>query len=387
MSTRPRNRRQLIVEAAGKVFSERGYHAASMEQIAADVGITAAALYRHFPGKYDLFRDCANLLIDHLLEAVSDLPDDADLERVLRTIAELTVDHRSYGGIYRWESRYLGAEDLQEIRGKVDRVVRRVVAAAGGAPDPSPHDRLRAVAALGAIGSITTHHATMARRRLVGLLTEAGLRVIDTDVAALPRTDPSRTDRSRVGPAEEPPAPRTRSAEILAAAIPLFARDGFANVTLGHIAEVVGVAPSALYRHYPSKVDILAAACLQAATMLDQSVREALRDPGDATGAVAALARAYVGYSFRHHLLTQVGTAEIAGLPDPLRTQLVRAQREHVAVWEDHLLAAREELDPRQARVLVHAGLGVVAESGRLLHWQDGNEEIVTALLMRALGL
>ncbi|MFE7227984.1 TetR/AcrR family transcriptional regulator, partial [Nocardioides sp. NPDC057577] len=360
MSTRPRNRRQLIVEAAGKVFSERGYHAASMEQIAADVGITAAALYRHFPGKYDLFRDCANLLIDHLLGAVSDLPDDADLERVLRTIAELTVDHRSYGGIYRWESRYLVTEDLQEIRVKVDRVVRRVVAAAGGAPDPSADDRLRAVAALGAIGSITTHHATMARRRLVDLLTEVGIRVIGTDLAALPRTDPSR-----VQPVEEPPASRTRSAEILAAAIPLFARDGFANVTLGHIAEVVGVAPSALYRHYPSKVDILAAACLQAATMLDQSVREALRDPGDATGAVAALARAYVGYSFRHHLLTQVGTAEIAGLPEPLRTQLIRAQREHVALWEDHLVAARDDLDPRAAWVEVHAGRGVVAASGR----------------------
>jgi AcrR family transcriptional regulator len=43
-ATRPRNRRQLIVEAAGQVFSERGYHAASMEEIAARVGISAAAL-------------------------------------------------------------------------------------------------------------------------------------------------------------------------------------------------------------------------------------------------------------------------------------------------------------------------------------------------------
>lgn len=48
-ATRPRNRKQLIVEAAVRVFSEHGYHAASMEKIAAGVGITAAALYRHFP--------------------------------------------------------------------------------------------------------------------------------------------------------------------------------------------------------------------------------------------------------------------------------------------------------------------------------------------------
>ena len=40
---------------AGRVFSERGYHAASMDGNAATVGITAAALYRHFPNKYALF--------------------------------------------------------------------------------------------------------------------------------------------------------------------------------------------------------------------------------------------------------------------------------------------------------------------------------------------
>lgn len=60
-ATRPRNRRQLIVEAAGRVFGEHGYHAASMEKIAAAVGITAAALYRHFPNKYALFAECADV--------------------------------------------------------------------------------------------------------------------------------------------------------------------------------------------------------------------------------------------------------------------------------------------------------------------------------------
>ncbi len=43
--------------------------------------------------------------------------------------------------------------------------------------------------------------------------------------------------------------PPTRRAEILAAAVPLFARDGFAEVTNGQIAEAVGLTPSAIYRH------------------------------------------------------------------------------------------------------------------------------------------
>ena len=71
-AVRPRNRRQLIVDAAGRVFSQRGYHAASMEEIAAGVDITAAALYRHFPNKYALFAECANVMVDRLVAALRD---------------------------------------------------------------------------------------------------------------------------------------------------------------------------------------------------------------------------------------------------------------------------------------------------------------------------
>ncbi len=73
------------------------------------------------------------------------------------------------------------------------------------------------------------------------------------------------------------PVPRTRRAEILAASVPLFARNGFANVTNGQIARAVGLTPSALYRHYPGKIDILAAACLQAAALLAQGVERSLQ--------------------------------------------------------------------------------------------------------------
>lgn len=73
-AARPRNRRQLIVEAAGRVFSERGYHRASMEEIAAGVGITAAALYRHFPNKYALFAECADVMAQGLVAALDEVP-------------------------------------------------------------------------------------------------------------------------------------------------------------------------------------------------------------------------------------------------------------------------------------------------------------------------
>ncbi|MET8847924.1 TetR/AcrR family transcriptional regulator [Amycolatopsis sp. NPDC004625] len=377
-AVRPRNRRQLIVEAGATLFSERGYHAASMEEIAARVGITAAALYRHFPNKYALFAECANVMADRLVAALGDVPEDAGLPDVLAAVTRVTVAHRASGGVYRWEARYLERADRGLLRAKFTSVVGRVADAVRRA-HPWPGEQLRAVAALGAIGSVTMHHTSIAQRRAETLLQDAALRVAATAPAA----------HGRVVELPAAPVPRTRRSEILAAAVPLFERDGFATVTNGRIAEAVGLVPSALYRYFPGKADILAAACLQAAGLLAQAVEHNLRGTAGPHDALAALTAAYVAYSFEHHALTSVADAEIAGLPPALRRPVVAAQREHIAVWEQHLREARPELDARQARVLVHAGFGVVVEAGRSLRWADRPEHraAIAALFASALGL
>ncbi|MFI7004934.1 TetR/AcrR family transcriptional regulator [Streptomyces sp. NPDC050145] len=380
-AARPRNRKQLIVGAAGRVFSERGYHAASMEEIAAAVGITATALYRHFPNKYALFAACANVMADRLVATLDEVPSGADLAEVLGAVTRVAVEHRTSGGLYRWEARYLDAEDRRLLKGKFARVVGRVTECVRR-EHPRPGAQVRAVAALGVIGSITQHHNSIARRRLEEVLLASALRVAATTPAQA-----VRAPRPVGLPAQ--PVPRTRRAEILAAAVPLFARDGFAKVTNGQIAQAVGLAPSALYRHYATKVDILVAACLQAAGLLAQAVDRSLDEVTDPSEAVVALASAYVGYSFEHTGLISVAEAEVAGLPDDLRQPLILAQREHIAVWEQQLRLARPELDARQARVLVHAGFGVVVEAGRRLRWQDSpdHRSHITTLVVRALGL
>ncbi|ADJ45089.1 TetR family transcriptional regulator [Amycolatopsis mediterranei S699] len=378
-AVRPRNRRQLIVEAGAAVFGERGYHAASMDEIAARVGITAAALYRHFPNKYALFAACANVMADRLVAALAEVAPDASLAEIFAAVTRVTVAHRETGGVYRWEARYLEREDRRLLAGKFADVVERV-AAAVRREHPWPGEHLRAVAALGAIGSVTTHHNAMAQRRVGELLRAAALRVAATGPAAA---------HAPLVEIPAPPVPRTRRSEILAAAVPLFERDGFATVTNGRIAEAVGLVPSALYRYFPGKADILAAACLQAAGLLAQAVEHNLRGTTDPHGALSALTATYVAYSFEHSALNSVANAEIAGLPDGLRRPLVAAQREHIAVWEQHLREARPDLDARQARVLVHAGFGVVVEAGRRLRWADRPEHraAVAALLVSALGL
>jgi AcrR family transcriptional regulator len=56
--SRPRlsseKRRGVILESAARVFAERGYHAASISQIARAAGITKPVIYHHFASKQEL---------------------------------------------------------------------------------------------------------------------------------------------------------------------------------------------------------------------------------------------------------------------------------------------------------------------------------------------
>ncbi len=47
--------RKKIVDAAYGFFLKKGYHATTMGEIAASLGVTKPALYQYFPGKEDLY--------------------------------------------------------------------------------------------------------------------------------------------------------------------------------------------------------------------------------------------------------------------------------------------------------------------------------------------
>lgn len=50
-------RRALLREAAS-AFTRKGFHAASLDDIAQKLGVTKAALYHYFPSKHALLREC-----------------------------------------------------------------------------------------------------------------------------------------------------------------------------------------------------------------------------------------------------------------------------------------------------------------------------------------
>src|SRR5689334_5470100 len=54
-SARRGTARERLLDAASTLFAERGYHAASVDQIVAAAGVTKGALYGHFASKQELF--------------------------------------------------------------------------------------------------------------------------------------------------------------------------------------------------------------------------------------------------------------------------------------------------------------------------------------------
>ncbi|WP_396902079.1 TetR/AcrR family transcriptional regulator [Mycolicibacterium sp.] len=124
--------------------------------------------------------------------------------------------------------------------------------------------------------------------------------------------------------ADQPAAPRpargTRPANrrslVLAAAADLFYRKGYAQVSMKEIAEAVGVGASALYRHFPSKQDLLHAVVGDALGVVDALLGRLLADPTvDLTAEVART-------MLEHRAIGILWHAEARHLSDDARTQL-----------------------------------------------------------------
>lgn len=67
----PERRRPLVLDAALRLFAERGYRGTSMEAIAAAAGVTKPVVYECFPGKEPLFRALLEREEQRLLDAVA----------------------------------------------------------------------------------------------------------------------------------------------------------------------------------------------------------------------------------------------------------------------------------------------------------------------------
>lgn len=115
------------------------------------------------------------------------------------------------------------------------------------------------------------------------------------------------------------------------AALELVAERGARGFTLAEAARRAGVSPSAPYRHFAHRDDLLAALAINGFRVLGQVVEQALRDSCN----VADLAAAYVGFA----------------LQDPARFEVMSTSRFDKEAQQE-LLAETEKLKEQIARIV-----------------------------------
>ncbi len=107
--------RQGILEAAARIFSEKGFHATSMQDIADAVQLQKASLYHHFASKQEILveiLDQALDLINDRLELVrsQDLSADEKLRQAMVSYIQAVTENQNLAAVLLLELRTLDPE-------------------------------------------------------------------------------------------------------------------------------------------------------------------------------------------------------------------------------------------------------------------------------------
>jgi AcrR family transcriptional regulator len=123
-------RRELITEAAGRLFGERGYDGTRLDDIAAAAGVTKPVLYRHFDSKRDLYLALLSRHRDDLPTFVGVMPDGGTLGERLRAVLEDWLEYVETHS-YAWQMLFRdtgGGPDVRAFRREVHAHARAVLA-------------------------------------------------------------------------------------------------------------------------------------------------------------------------------------------------------------------------------------------------------------------
>jgi AcrR family transcriptional regulator len=137
---RPPERRVLIVEAAGRLFGERGYDGTRLDEVAAAAGVTKPVLYRHFSDKTALYLALLERHRDDLGSFAGAIPATGTLEQRLRVVIEIWLDYVQ-AHAYAWKMLFRdsgGGPEIQAFRDDVHARARAVLVDILRAISPSP---------------------------------------------------------------------------------------------------------------------------------------------------------------------------------------------------------------------------------------------------------
>ncbi len=123
-------REQLILEIAGDVFARDGYHAASMDEISRQAGVSKPMLYAYFGSKeglYVAYIDCTGQQLVERLQRTFAGPGQASVHLRVSEFLEFVEHHRNG-----WKILFSEASSSRPVAEEVAQLRRRITSAVTG---------------------------------------------------------------------------------------------------------------------------------------------------------------------------------------------------------------------------------------------------------------
>jgi AcrR family transcriptional regulator len=185
-------RREVILESAARLFSQRGYPGTGIDDIGAAAGITGPGVYRHFDNKNDLLGEVVRRAVDRVVEGATAVVAEGDtdwevLEALARNMVVNVLDDRAGWAVVVREQRHLDAAS-QRALGRAHRIhiEEWVHALAGARPDLGDADvRVIVHGVLGVVAPFALREADgPGRARTIELVTESAMAVMRHTIPA-----------------------------------------------------------------------------------------------------------------------------------------------------------------------------------------------------------
>jgi AcrR family transcriptional regulator len=118
--------RDEILKASAHIFSEKGFHAASMQDIADAVSLQKASLYHHFPSKQDILVALLDRALDIIIERLEEvaekpLPPTEKLQQAMTTYLIALAENQDLASVLLLEYRSLEPEFRKQHYPRRDR--------------------------------------------------------------------------------------------------------------------------------------------------------------------------------------------------------------------------------------------------------------------------
>ena len=162
----PGGSRNAIVDAAERLFLERGFGSVSMDELAVEAGVARRTLYNQFASKEEIFREMLLRVSNQLENALPPgIETQGDVEDVLRLIARAILKLHKRPG-------YLG---FLRMVAADSRQFPWIAEAFAAVMDPQTERFTRYLAQQTAIGILDCRNPKLAAHQFMGILNEFSL--------------------------------------------------------------------------------------------------------------------------------------------------------------------------------------------------------------------